>query len=196
MKQAVLVFLANKKEIEDSRGYTLLRNAAGRGEAETARFLMEKGTKVDAKTLRGRTPLYVAATFKKYNVLELLIQKGANVNELCPDESALFLSANNGDENLAKILIDNNADINIIKTATNGFTPLFWAAVSNHQNIVNLFLRNGANVNAKENDRQETALHKMAHQGKLEITKILLENEANVHERDLRGFSALHVAAN
>ena len=109
MKEAVLEFLANKKEIEDSREYTLLHNAARRGDAETARFLVEKGAKVDSKTSRGRTPLYVAARSKKYNVLKPLIQKGANVNELCPEESALFLSANNGDEKLAKILIVNNA---------------------------------------------------------------------------------------
>ena len=82
-----------------------------------------------------------------------------------------------------------------IKTATGGFTPLFWAAVYNHWNIVNLFLRNGADVNAKDNDLLETALHEMAHQGKLDMAKILVENGANVHERDGQGFTALHVAA-
>ena len=52
--------------------------------------------------------------------------------ELCPDECTLFVAANNGDEKLAKILI---ADINI-KTAIIDFTPLFWAASSNHKNVV------------------------------------------------------------
>ena len=50
-------------------------------------------------------------------------------------------------ENLAKILIDNNGDINI-KTVTNCFTPLFWTAVSNPQNIVDLLIKNRADVNA------------------------------------------------
>ena len=57
MKEADLEFLANKEEIEDSRGDTLLHNAARREDAETARFPIEKGAKVDSKTSRGRTPL-------------------------------------------------------------------------------------------------------------------------------------------
>ena len=130
----------------------LLRIAVIKNDTEKAKCAIEKGAKVDAKTPKGLTPLYIAAKMKNYNVLELLIQRGANVNELCPDESDLFVAANNGDEKLAKILIENNADINI-KTATNGFTPLFWAAISNHNNIVNLLIENGADVNAKDNDR-------------------------------------------
>ena len=90
--------------------------AAERGDTETANFLIKKGAKVDSKKPHGATLLYMAARSKDYNALELLIQLGANVNELCPDESALFVAANIGDEKSAKILIDNNADINI-KTA-------------------------------------------------------------------------------
>ena len=106
---------------------------------ETASFLIEKGAEVDAKTTQGKTPLYIAARMKNYNVLELLIQKGANVNELCPNVSALFVAAENGDEKLAKILIDNNADINT-KSAISGYTPLFWAATSNQKNIVHFLM--------------------------------------------------------
>ena len=82
------------------------------------------------------------------------------------------MAAENGDEKLAKILIDNNADINI-KSAISGYTPLFWAAISNQKNIVHFLIKNGADVNAKDNDRQETILHEMAHQGKLEIASLM-----------------------
>ena len=39
------------------------------------------------------------------------------------------------------------------------------------------------------------ALHEMAHHGKLDIAKILLDNGANINEEDIQGFTALHVAA-
>ena len=55
------------------------------------------------------------------------------------------------------------------------------AAISNHNNIVNLLIENGADVNAKDNDLLETALHEIAHQGKLDMAKILLENGAWIH---------------
>ena len=128
-----------KFQVEKGFGHRfLLYHTVIKGDTETVSLLIEKGADIDAKTPKGLTPLYIAARSKKYNVLELLIQKGANVNELCPEESALFLSANNGDENLAKILIDNNADINI-KTSASGFTPLFWAATSNQKKILFIF---------------------------------------------------------
>ena len=94
----------------------MLYHTVIKGDTETVSLLIEKGADIDAKTPKGLTPLYIAARSKKYNVLELLIKKGANVNELCRGESALFVAAENGDEKLAKILIDNNANVNI-KTA-------------------------------------------------------------------------------
>ena len=69
--------------IADEEGFKLLHLAAIKGDIETARCLIEKGAEIDAKTTQGKTPLYIAARMKNYNVLELLIQKGANVNELC-----------------------------------------------------------------------------------------------------------------
>ena len=193
----ILLLLRRNREYNatiDKAYINLLHYAVIKNDIEKAKCAIEKGAKVDAKNPNGMTPLYIAALRKNYNVLELLIQKGANVNEMCPDLSPLFMAASDGDEKLAKILIDNNADINI-KTVTRGFTPLFWAAVSNHKNVVDLLVKNGADLNAKDNGRQETTLHEMAHLGKLEIAKILLDNGANVDEEDIEGFTALHVAA-
>ena len=135
------------------------------------------------KNSPGITPCLTVDIFGHTQIVKLLIDHNAiklwNVNELCRGESALFVAAKNGDEKLAKILIDSNADINL-KTTTNGFTPLFWASISNHPNMIDLLVKNGADVNAKGNDHQETALHKMAHQGKLDMAKILLDNACTV----------------
>ena len=49
-----------------------------------------------------------------------------------------------------------------------------------------LSIRNRADVNANDNDCQETTLHEMAHQGKLDIAKILLDNGANINEEDIK----------
>ena len=108
---------------------------------ETASFLIEKGAKIDAKNQHGETLLYMPnlTWSKDYNVLELLIQKGADVNELSPNVYALFVASENGDEKLAKILIESNADINT-KSAIRCYTPLFWAATSNQKNIVHFLM--------------------------------------------------------
>ena len=54
-------------------------------------------------------------------------------------------------------------------------------------------LKNGADVNAKDNNRQETTLHEMAHQGKLEIAKILLESGASLILKDKKGNKAIEL---
>ena len=52
-------------------------------------------------------------------------------------------------------------------------------------------MKNGADDNAKDNNRQETTLHEMAHQGKLEIAKILLESGASLILMDKKGNNAM-----
>lgn len=48
-----------------------------------------------------------------------------------------------GQEEIIKVLVENNASINI--QSFSGFTPLYMAAQENHCSIVELLLRNGAN---------------------------------------------------
>ena len=69
-KETILEFLAKQEENENefSRGdsvlhigYTVLHIAAMGGYTETASFLIERGAKIDSKTLNDETPLYMSA---------------------------------------------------------------------------------------------------------------------------------------
>ena len=80
---AVKEQLANGVAIdaEDSEfGVTALSWAALLGDAEIAKFLIEKGADVNAKSRDGSTPLHSAAFLGHTEIAELLIQKGAEVN--------------------------------------------------------------------------------------------------------------------
>lgn len=48
-----------------------------------------------------------------------------------------------GQEEIVKVLIENNASINI--QSHSGFTPLYMASQENHCSIVELLLQHGAN---------------------------------------------------
>ncbi|KAE9383772.1 ankyrin, partial [Gymnopus androsaceus JB14] len=61
--------------------------------------------------------------------------------------TALSQAAQNGFIDVVKLLIVNNAEIEIPDDA--GYTPLLIAAEKSHMNIVSLLLENGANVNAQ-----------------------------------------------
>lgn len=56
-------------------------------------------------------------------------------------------------------------------------------------------LKNGANVNAKDNKYGWTALHKAAVRGHANVAEVLLRHGANVNAKDNNGWTALHCAA-
>jgi hypothetical protein len=59
-------------------GSTPLSTAALHGQLEAARFLLERGAKVDATNEDGNTPLLVAAFFCRTEMVQLLLEKGGS----------------------------------------------------------------------------------------------------------------------
>ncbi len=73
-------------------------------------------------------------------------------------------------------------------------TALHFAASSNKLQVVDLLLRKGANIDAKDN-LGKTALHIAVSEGRLETVKILLKKGANIKALENDGKTALHIAA-
>ena len=61
-------------------------------------------------------------------------------------------------------------------------------------NIVKFCLQNGANINLKDMEANETPLHFAACYSKLEIVKILLQNGADINLKNRAGSTPLHFA--
>uniref|UniRef100_A0A8C8E078 Kinase D-interacting substrate 220a n=1 Tax=Oryzias sinensis TaxID=183150 RepID=A0A8C8E078_9TELE len=76
----------------------------------------------------------------------------------------------------------------------NGQTPLMVAAELGNLEIVQEFIRRGANVDLDDVDCW-TALISAAKEGHIEVVRELLENHANLEHRDLGGWTALMWAA-
>ena len=68
----------------------------------------------------------------------------------------LICAATAGHLELVKLLVDNNADIELASPEDN-HTPLMAAALYGHDKIVDFLINKGAHVNAR-NDKNETAL--------------------------------------
>ena len=69
--------------IQDELG-SLLHNAARYGEYETMVQLLDAGTSVNSKDIKGNTPLHIAAENGHEKIVSLLISRGASINQ--PDE--------------------------------------------------------------------------------------------------------------
>jgi len=101
----------------------------------------------------GFTPLGLASYFGQYDVVKLLLAKGAEVNiysknvmQVAPIHSAV--TADNLE--IARLLLENRADPNIIQSK--GVTPLHEAAQNGNPEMIELLLKYEADPEAKMSD--------------------------------------------
>lgn len=134
------------------------------GSAEIARLMIEKGADVKAKDEGGATVLETAATVNNLEVARLLLANGADVNTV--DEGGftpLSQAAGNGDRatEMVRLLLDHGAKVNVasgdtVETVKNGpirigwITPLHMAAAQANFETVELLVKAGSKVNAKD----------------------------------------------
>lgn len=74
------------------------------------------------------------------------------------------------------MLVARNADVNA--AASNGTTPLHWAAARNQYDIVRLLLLEGSNSAQRAGDGR-TALHWACSNGHLEVVKVCARHRFN-----------------
>lgn len=105
---------------------------------------------------RGMTPLYNACRSGWNDVIKLMLDRGADVDAVSYGETPLLKVANKkvNDVSLARILIDNGADVDV-KDAQ-GNTPLYHAVMNKNKAMITLLLDNGADMYIK-NKRGDTA---------------------------------------
>ena len=91
----------------------------------------------------GGTPLIMAAYDGHEKCMELLLAKGAAVDQANnAGGTPLIIAAENGQENCVELLLAKGAAVD--RADSEGYTPLHWAAENGHQTCVELLLANGA----------------------------------------------------
>ncbi|MBN2315462.1 MAG: ankyrin repeat domain-containing protein [Sedimentisphaerales bacterium] len=175
---------------------------------DMVKVLLAKGANINGGYC---PPLHTAVMKGPKDIVELLIQQGADIN--AKDKwgcTPLYWSINNkvfpSDNDNPPIdslhlLIANGADVNI--EYGDGETALLLAAKAGQTDTVRLLLEAGANINAKD-DRGQNALHVMldirnASNNRYRLSKdtleLLLAKGADVNAKDNDGRTPLHLAA-
>ncbi|XP_036366778.1 ankyrin-3-like isoform X2 [Octopus sinensis] len=88
--------------------------------------------------------------------------------------SFLSIACRLGDIATVKLLIENNAQCNVNAFDKNGFTPLHYAVLGNHLEVMSLMLNYGAKVNI-QNDEGHSPLHLAIIKNYINLVKPLLE---------------------
>ena len=167
----------------------LLENAMLQRNKFLVKALIKKGANVN---YYGNLS-YVIEEIRCPQILKLLIDRGANVNEEYPDSDGfgvtypLDCAILDPSTQQLKILLDNGAKVNPPKTLKFGCSTLHYAVLKHHFDAVELLLQFGANVHAL-NDFHETPLHIAARKiNGAQVTKLLLEYDSNPCQKDVDG---------
>ena len=128
--------------------------------------------------------LYHASEAGDFTRVEQLLKEGAKPDKYLGEygRTALYRAAQNGHNDIAKILIEAGANVNTQDNV--GWTALYWAARNGHNDIVKILIEAGADVNIQESDGW-TALSRAAEKGHNDIAKILFIAGANVNKQDI-----------
>jgi ankyrin repeat protein len=188
-------------DVPDGLEQQPLHLAGERGDKEMVSRLLDKAqTKakkediLGARCENGQTALHRAAWGGSAEVVSLLLEEGANANtEDYDGNTGLHIAAEKGFESVVALLLDNG---NVNAKGRNGLTPLYYAVMGGHNEVVELLVHKGADVNAKDNKIGWTPLHCAAGNGQEPVVKLLLDNNADVNAKDNKiGWTPLHFAA-
>ncbi|MBI4621583.1 MAG: caspase family protein [Desulfobacterales bacterium] len=123
---------------------TPLTNAVSRGDVQQVKTLLDSGAQIDEQGGDpSRTPLAWAITYRHFDIVKLLIERGADLNYRGMG-SPLSWAIKVGDINLVNFLIEKGANVNQIQWDLS--TPLMEAAQKRNTNIVDLLLERGADL--------------------------------------------------
>jgi ankyrin repeat protein len=167
-----VIFLENKNIDTALDLRPPLHQAVKLGEEERVRTLLEsKNTEIDRRDGFNETPLYIAVQTGKINIVQLLIDAGANLNATNRlEDTALHKAVFTEDLPAAKVLLKAGAKVNV-KNNWNQ-TPLHFATIIGNPQIVKLLLNAGADKNAI-NKSGKTPFHIAKQQGNVELLELL-----------------------
>jgi ankyrin repeat protein len=143
------------------------------------------------------TPLHLAALMGHVEVVQALIQKGANINAKNKnDRTPLHLAAFKGHVDIVNVLLAvGSIEVNA-RDRSNRSTPLHWAAFEGHVDIVNVLLAvDSIEVNARDRSNRSTPLHWAAREGHVDVVQALIQKGANINAKENDDYTPLHWAA-
>ena len=163
-----------------STGKTLMHIAAENGSQACLELLLEALPKpVDPylnHVVWGGTPLHAAAKAGHKNLVDFLIQLGADKERRTTcGATPLHVAATTGRRDVVMLLITKKAQINQhidANGSTNRWTPLHCAASHGHNEVVRLLLDSGANHTIASQSGM-TPLHLAAESGHLNVVLML-----------------------
>ncbi len=171
-----------------------IHDAAHQGDLAKIKTLLTANPQlINAKDARKSTPLHFAADNGSIEVIELLLEKDADLRAIDVDgDTPLHWAAFAGHQVVVELLIAAGAEIN--RKNKKDRTPLEYAVRRGHTNVVDLLLAKGAKI-PLTGDKRRTLLHCAAANGQNGLVTLMISKGVNILSRSNDGGTLLHNAA-
>lgn len=158
------------------------------------KLIKDKSIDLNAQDEEGMTPLMSAALGGHVGIVKQLLSKKVKLETKNPQgDTALAVALSNDKFEVAKLLINSGANVDITVAGDEGDSLLMRAA-SNDLKTTELILKKKKSLVNKTNKLGETALIQSTRFGQLDIVKLLLKNGADTKLKDKEGQTALDIA--
>ncbi|XP_075452040.1 ankyrin repeat and SOCS box protein 3 isoform X1 [Ascaphus truei] len=184
-------------DVPDNRGWMPIHEAAFSKSSECLRLLIHTAPSrvyIKSKTFESETALHLAAKAGSTSCAKLLLQAGADPNDVTNEEiTPLFLAVEHGHQDVVELLLKSKANINGSHSCS-GWNPLHQASLMELTDIIKLLLDNGADKEC-EDDFGITPLFIAAQYGKEESLRMFILHGANVNCQAKDKATPLFIAA-
>ena len=159
--------------------------------AKLCQFLLEKGANVHSQGLIQQTCLHVASHTGNRDIVEVLLQYGADINALQSGRNALYCAARKEHQGVVDVLLNfgASAEAKVIQQAQ----ALHGACRKGHTRTVRRLLQYGVDIEVVDVN-QSTALHIAVQKGNKKMVRLLFEHGARIEVSDVGHLTALHHA--
>ncbi|KAI0415340.1 hypothetical protein F5X98DRAFT_347131 [Xylaria grammica] len=193
---SILICAANDGlDVSDDGGKTALYHACVLGSLEMATSLIKRGANISINPKSGPSMFLQAVMNNHLSVVGLLLEHGADVNETSWlfRETALMLSVEAGREEMARLLLKNNA--NPCLANRYGATALHLACEGGVVPLVQLLLQDNTPGVDVEDEEGETPLHYAVRANAIQVVPLLLDHHASPSKGDeIRGRTPYQLA--
>lgn len=145
-------------------------------DSDAAKAALSGGADANARNDKGAPVLFIAVQKRSADLAELLVEAGANPDAQYEDyigATPLMMAVGVKDLQLAKLLLENDADVNVIDA--NGDPAINWAAYYGYTDFVELFVRHKADTKLTGHGN---ALEIAMRRGHQDIVSLLTDRKA------------------
>lgn len=180
-----------EQNTKDSRIESLMM-ACFDGDLTFVKSLLQLGIDINGIGEKGFTPLMVAVSKDRYQVVKYLIEQGADVNKNINGWSPLLEAADEGSTMSMELLIEAGAELNYFWTVGSP-TAMTMAASEGHLDCMKMLQEAGASINGYKNS--VPPLHSAAEEGNTNIISYLIRQGVDINKQDYASRTALMFAA-